>query len=101
MNRGVTPGGADRTRALDTITWFISAVGPARLAERGIDPDRLMRRAADSFVVTVGGLAGVDTADQPQADAAPRPADAQRRMVWYDSLGQSVTTCATRASSGR
>ncbi len=106
MNRGVNPQGADRTRALDTVTWLISAVGPKRLVQRGIDPDRLMRQAQQSFEVKVRGSLGVDATDQPEADltfalkseqVAPRrgsarPAEDKHRMIWYEGLGQYINT---------
>ncbi len=104
MNRGSNPQGIDRTRALDTVTWFISAVGPKRLIERGIDPDRLMQQAHQSFVVNVDGLTGVDATDQPEADltfalgsesigARRGPArlpDNHHRMLWFEGMGQYI-----------
>jgi hypothetical protein len=104
MNRGANPHGYDRMRALDTYTWLVSAVGPARLREHGVDADRLMRQAADYFEVSVGGLRGVDSTDQPEADltyswtgdelvsngTAPRPGEDQHRMIWYEGLGQYI-----------
>jgi hypothetical protein len=104
MNRGYNPQGLDRTRALDTITWLISAVGPQRLKERGLDPDRLMRQAEESFEVKVHGLDGVDSTDQPEADltfasapnelgsyrGSPRTGADQHRIIWYEGLGQYI-----------
>ncbi len=111
MNRGTNPNGVDRTRALDTITWLISAIGPKRLVELGLDPDRLMQQAAESYEVTVGGLAGVDPTDQPEADltaalvadeivprsAAARPAKDNHRMIWYEGVGQYINALNTMA----
>ncbi|OGR92265.1 MAG: hypothetical protein A2992_06550 [Elusimicrobia bacterium RIFCSPLOWO2_01_FULL_59_12] len=111
MNRGMNPDGVDRIRALDTITWLISALGPERLNARGIDPDRLMLQAQESFEVSVNGLAGVDPTDQPEADltftliteeviprgAAPRTAENGHRMIWYEGLGQYINALNTMA----
>lgn len=112
MNRGSNPDGIDRTRALDTITWMISAIGPKRLMERGLDPDRLMQQAADSHEVTVAGLVGVDPADQPEADltaalvaddivpraGAARSAKDNNRMIWFEGLGQYINALNTMAA---
>src|SRR5205807_7250393 len=112
MNRGVNPEGIDRTRALDTVTWLISAVGPERLVKHGIDPERLMQQAEGAFVVQVRGLAGVDPTDQPEADLTyasnpdelgphremPRLPEDQQRLIWYEGLGQYINALNTMAA---
>jgi hypothetical protein len=111
MNRGTNPGGVDRTRALDTITWLISAVGPDRLLMRGIDPRGLMRQAQQAYVVKVDGRWGVDATDQPEADktfsltgedltawrGSSRLASDKHRMIWYEGLGQYINALTTMA----
>lgn len=92
MLRGINPQGPDTMQALDTLTWLISAIGPRRLAARGIDPHRLMENAEKTFEVTVGGHRGVDPADQREADRlyaelrsrldeTNRPAEKDRKSV--------------------
>jgi hypothetical protein len=111
MNRGTNPQGPDRTRALDTITWLVSALGPARLQQRGIDPDKLMRQTEESFEVTVRGLAGVDATDQPEADLTfaltdqgvgrtrlTRPIEDKHRLIWFEGLGQYINSLNTMAA---
>jgi hypothetical protein len=112
MNRGVNLSGADRTRALDTTTWLISALGPECLKKRGIDPDKLMQYAEEAFVVHVNGRAGVDATDQPEADMTyesppelfslhpepPRIAEDQHRMIWYEGLGQYINALNAMAA---
>lgn len=106
--RGVNPGGKDATRALDTTTWLLSALGPRRLAEQGIDPYVLMDHAARDFEVTVGERQGVDAADQTEADRVyadlrnqinetNRPSDDQHRVIWYEGLGQYILALSTLA----
>ncbi len=113
MNRGENPAGIDRIRALDTITWLISSVGPKRLAERGIDPDRLMKTAERSFEVSVNTRRGVDPSDQPEADLTyqipakgpkgelPRPTLDAHRQVWFEGLGQYMNALGQMADYSR
>jgi len=103
MNRGTNPAGVDRIRALDTITWLVSAVGPHRLIERGLSPLKLMERARNDFEVTLGDLKGVDPTDQPEADTIvalhiptkdkPFARSPQERhpMIWFEGLGQYIS----------
>ena len=108
MRRGTNPQGIDRMQALDTVTWMISAIGPKRLAARGIDPERLMQRAEKTFEVTVGGRTGVDPVDQTEADrtfaelgAHPeeinRPIKDHHRVIWYEGLGQYILAWSSLA----
>ena len=101
MRRGTNPGGIDRAEALDTVTWMISALGPKRLAARGIDPEKLLRNAEKTFEVTVGGRRGVDPVDQAEADRTfaelerhpeetNRPIQDHHRVIWYEGLGQYI-----------
>jgi hypothetical protein len=96
MNRGVTPEGEDRIRALDTVTWLISAIGPDNLRQSGIDPDRLMRGAERAFEVKVGDRLGVDPTDKPEADLTNRT-----RLIWYEGMGQYINSLNTMASCAR
>jgi tetratricopeptide (TPR) repeat protein len=101
MLRGINPQGADRMQALDTVTWLISAVGPKRLAARGIDPERLMQNAQKAFEVSVDNRGGVDPTDQQEADSTfaelrshleerNRPKEDHHRVIWYEGLGQYI-----------
>jgi hypothetical protein len=101
MLRGTNPNGRDATEALDTTTWLISAVGPRRLAARGINPYQLMENAQMTFEVSVGGHIGVDAADQSEADRVytelrshmeeiNRPEGDHHRLIWYEGLGQYI-----------
>lgn len=106
--RGISPQGIDKMQALDTTTWFISAIGPQRLAERGIDPFQLMRKIQETFEARVANHFGVDATDQAEADfvylhAQPqeaseaRPANDQHRLLWYEGLGQYILAWTTLA----
>lgn len=59
MLRGLNPQGKDDMQALDTITWLISALGPKRLAVRGIDPEKIMQNAEKTFEVSLGSHRGL------------------------------------------
>ncbi len=101
MLRGINPQGPDTMQALDTVTWLISAIGPRRLAARGIDPHLLMQNAEKTFEVAVGDRHGVDPTDQTEADRlyaelrsrldeTNRPAEDHHRVIWYEGLGQYI-----------
>ncbi len=101
MLRGINPSGRDTIRALDTTTWLISAIGPKRLKERGIDPYLMMKKAESEFEVMINGLRGVDPTDQAEADRVyvelrsqmediNRPGDNGHRVSWYEGLGQYI-----------
>ncbi len=97
--RGINPHGTDHIRALDTVTWFISALGPRKLAERGIDPHRLMAQAEKSFVVKLGNSIGVDPTDEAEArivSTKDRPGP-NHRMIWYEGLGQFMLASSVLA----
>lgn len=108
MLRGLNPGGKDATLALDTITWLISAVGPRRMAERGVNPHALMEKAAHEFEVTIGARHGVDPAGQDEANLVyadlrsrlneiNRPTEDGHRVIWYEGLGQYILALSTLA----
>jgi tetratricopeptide (TPR) repeat protein len=108
FNRGYNPQGADRLQALDVTTWAVSTLGPRRLADHGIDPNRLMAQAAQAFEVTVQGQLGVDATDQAEADfiflhlrnaqgRPARPAADHHRLIWYEGMGQYILALATMA----
>ena len=113
MNRGENPAGMDRIRALDTTTWLVSAVGPQKLMERGIDPDRLMRTAEKYFEVSVRNQLGVDPTNQPEADTtyqlpakgpngeSARPMKDEHRQVWFEGLGQYINALGRMADYAR
>lgn len=101
ISRGMTRGIRDPVAALDTATWFVSAIGPKRLAAIGIDPNRLMETAAKTFEVSVAGKKGVDATDQTEAnltyaqersrrDVSARPDTDGHRVIWYEGLGQYI-----------
>jgi hypothetical protein len=106
--RGTNPEGRDATFALDTVTWFLSAIGPKRLVARGIDPEKLMQAAEKTFEVTVGDRRGVDATDQLEANRVyteltthieeiNRPATDHHRLIWYEGLGQYILALSTLA----
>jgi hypothetical protein len=108
ISRGLSPRGTDPIQALDAVTWFISAIGPRRVASRGIDPEKLLKSAEKTFEVTVAGHVGVDPADQTEADItyaqqhsrreeASRPSADRHRMIWYEGLGQYILAWSTLA----
>jgi hypothetical protein len=86
IHRGFqAPETVDRTRALDTVTWSLAAMGPATLRRWGIDPERLLRFAEAHFRVTVHGLEGFDFTDAAGARQAGR-----ERMISLEWTGQMV-----------
>jgi len=108
MLRGFNPQGPDTIQALDTVTWLISAIGPRRLAARGIDARQLMQKAEKTFEVSVGNRIGVDPIDQTEADrtyaelrsrleASNRPSEDHHRVIWYEGLGQYILAWSTLA----
>jgi tetratricopeptide (TPR) repeat protein len=108
LRRGINPNGNDDLPALDTVTWFISTIGPRRLAEKGIDPQRLMAIAAKNFEVTVAGRRGVDPTNKAEAaftylnsrtpnGQAGRPTGDEHRLIWYEGLGQYILALSTMA----
>jgi hypothetical protein len=109
--RGFNPQGPDKIQALDTVTWFVSALGPQKLAARGIDPHRLMQTAAKAFEVKLADAEGVDATDQEEADwmyafdraggPPARPLAYKHRMIWYEGLGQYVLALAAMADYSR
>lgn len=112
MLRGLNPEGRDAMEVLDTQTWLISAIGPKRLAARGIDPYLLMQNAEKTFGVTVNHHAGVDAADQQEANRVytelrshpeeiNRPAEDGHRLIWYEGLGQYILAWSTLADYAR
>jgi hypothetical protein len=52
FNMGYNERGVDRTDALDTVSWAITALTPERLNELGIDPFYLMDFADEQYLVT-------------------------------------------------
>jgi len=110
MLRGINPGGPDHIAALDTITWLISAIGPRRLALKGIDAERLLEEAAKRFEVTVGNQRGVDPTDQNEADRTyadlrmrpdqiNRPEGDRHRVIWFEGLGQYILAWSALAEN--
>jgi hypothetical protein len=108
MLRGMNPSGPDTMQALDTVTWLISAIGPRRLAARGMDPYLLMQNAEKTFEVAVDGQYGVDAVDQDEADRtyaelrsrleeSNRPAEDHHRVIWYEGLAQYILAWSTLA----
>ncbi|MFA5361670.1 MAG: hypothetical protein WC335_00255 [Candidatus Omnitrophota bacterium] len=49
----ITRGKGDSTIATDTYAWSIAAIGPAKLKEAGMDPDKIMEFAAEQCGVSV------------------------------------------------
>lgn len=87
FNCGYNEKGIDRTRALDTITWSISALGTDLLKELGINPFSLIDFAERKFLVAndieeqrIRGFDFTDTEGRQR----------QLRMVWVEGTAQQI-----------
>ncbi len=53
MDIPIKRGKGDSTIATDTYAWSIAAIGPERLTQLGMDPDRILKFAEENCAVTV------------------------------------------------
>ena len=84
---GYNEKGIDKTRALDTVTWAISAIGPANLKGMDINPFTLIDYAERKFSAynNVEGetIKGFDFTDSEGRDR-------KLRLVWVEGTGQQI-----------
>ncbi len=89
LNMGYNEKGVDRTDALDTVSWTITAVTPERLAELGIDPFYLMDFADEQYRVSdkieEQEIQGYDFTNQQGRRK-------NYRMVWFEGTCFHITT---------
>jgi hypothetical protein len=88
FNCGYNEFGVDKTKALDTVSWSISGIGPAVLASWGIDPFKMVDFAEQNFQVyqEINGepITGFDFTDEEYKDPN-RP-----RIIWWEGTGQMI-----------
>ncbi|MDD5492190.1 MAG: hypothetical protein PHV60_05870 [bacterium] len=88
FNCGYNEFGVDKTKALDTVSWGISGIGPAVLASWGIDPFKMVDFAEQNFQVyqEIKGepITGFDFTDEKYKDPH-RP-----RIIWWEGTGQMI-----------
>ncbi|MDD5757335.1 MAG: hypothetical protein PHR23_08695, partial [bacterium] len=87
---GYNESGVDSTKALDTVTWGIAAIGPEELVKWGLDPVKMIKSAEDNFFVQhdINNIAvsGFDFTDEKGKD--PK----RSRLIWWEGTGQMVIT---------
>jgi hypothetical protein len=90
FNCGYNEFGNDTTKALDTVSWSIAAIGPEELIRWGLDPVKMIQFVEDSFLVqhNINGISisGFDFTDEKGKDPK-RP-----RLIWWEGTGQMVVT---------
>lgn len=90
FNCGYNEFGADTTKALDTVSWSIAAIGPDELVRWGLDPVKMIQFAEDNFLVQheINGISisGFDFTDEKGKDPK-RP-----RLIWWEGTGEMVVT---------
>lgn len=89
FNCGYNEKGTDRTRALDTISWTIAALGPGELKEMGINPFTLIDFAERKFTA-VNTINGQQVKGFEFTDAAGRTN--KTRLIWLEGTGQQIVT---------
>jgi len=89
LNMGYNERGVDRTDALDTVSWTITAVTPERLSELGIDPFYLMDFADKEYLVSdkieEQEIQGYDFTNQQGRRK-------NYRMIWFEGTCFHITT---------
>jgi len=95
FNCGYNEKGCDKMRALDTISWTIAALGPARLQEMGIHPFTLVDYAERKFSAfnTINGerVKGFDFTDINGRQK-------KMRLVWIEGTGQQIVAYQVMAN---
>ncbi len=84
FNCGYNEKGADRVRTLDTISWTISALGPSKLKQMGIDPFELIDYAERHFLV-MNEVSGKEVEGFDFTDRAGR--NGSTRLIWLEGTG--------------
>ncbi|MDD5021278.1 MAG: hypothetical protein PHR82_03955 [Endomicrobiaceae bacterium] len=89
FNMGYNDRGVDRTDALDTVSWTITALTPERLTELGIDPFYLMDFADEEYLVADKienqEISGYDFTNQ-------KGRRKNYRMIWFEGTCFHITT---------
>lgn len=89
FNCGYNENGPDKTRALDNIAWTLSAFGPEKIAEMGIDPFELIDFAEKHYLVS-DVIAGERIEGFDFTDTVGRKKSV--RMVWMEGTGLQAVT---------
>lgn len=88
FNCGYNEFGADQTKALDTVSWGIAALGPAMLVNWGIDPLKMVDFAEENFQIyqEINGepITGFDFTDEKYKDPN------RQRIIWWEGTGQMI-----------
>ncbi len=87
---GYNESGVDTTKALDTVSWSIAAIGPEEMIRWGLDPFKMIKCAEDNFLVQHDindiAISGFDFTDEKGKD--PK----RSRLIWWEGTGQMVIT---------
>ena len=88
FNCGYNEFGVDKTRALDTVSWAIAALGPEELVSWGLNPAKMIQFAEDNFQVKqeVKGtvVEGFDFTDEKGKDPN------RQRVIWLEGTGEMI-----------
>lgn len=88
FNCGYNEFGVDKTKALDTVSWGIAAIGPAVLINWGIDPFKMVDFAEQNFQVyqEINGepITGFDFTDEKYKDPN------RQQVIWWEGTGQMI-----------
>lgn len=88
FNCGYNEFGVDKTRALDTVSWGITALGPEELVSWGLNPGKMIQFAEDNFQVKqeVKGtvVEGFDFTDEKGKDPN------RQRVIWLEGTGEMI-----------
>jgi hypothetical protein len=95
---GYNEKGPDKTRALDTVSWSISGLGPAELKDMGIHPFSLIDFAERKFVA-VNNIKGERVKGFDFTDAAGRTN--KTRLIWIEGTGQQIVAYQVMADYAR
>ncbi|MDD5644897.1 MAG: hypothetical protein PHO00_05570 [bacterium] len=86
--RGFNDNGLDKTLALDTISWMITALSPEFTNENfGIDPGCLVEFAEKEFMIKDNNIEGFDFTDKSNTEQTGR-----KRVIWLEGTGQMINT---------
>lgn len=81
---GYNEKGADKTRALDNVSWMIDALGPQKLLDMDIDPFDLMEYAERRFLV-INDVMGESVEGFDFTDPVGRRSTT--RIIWFEGTG--------------
>lgn len=96
FNMGYNEKGVDRTDALDTVSWTISALAPERLSKMGVDPYYLMQFADENYMAQDKmGPEGIKIKGYDFTNYKGRQKN--YKMVWFEGTGFHVVAMQTMA----